>query len=57
LKKKRIEGLESDNLFGSPEEDARRRDFTINALFYDPLKKICSILPAASKICAKASYV
>ncbi len=24
-----------DNEFGSPEEDARRRDFTINALFYD----------------------
>ena len=22
--------------FGSPEEDARRRDFTINGLFYDP---------------------
>jgi poly(A) polymerase len=27
-----------DNLFGTPEEDARRRDFTINALFYDPVK-------------------
>ncbi len=26
-----------DNIFGSPEEDARRRDFTINALFYDPI--------------------
>ena len=25
-----------DNLFGSPKEDALRRDFTINALFYDP---------------------
>ncbi len=24
-----------DNLWGSPEEDALRRDFTINALFYD----------------------
>jgi poly(A) polymerase len=24
-----------DNEFGTPEEDARRRDFTINALFYD----------------------
>src|SRR5882724_4060084 len=23
--------------FGSPEEDARRRDFTINGLFFDPL--------------------
>ncbi len=25
----------SDNTFGPPEEDARRRDFTINGLFYD----------------------
>jgi len=25
-----------DNVFGTQEEDARRRDFTINALFYDP---------------------
>ncbi len=25
-----------DNVFGSQEEDANRRDFTINALFYDP---------------------
>lgn len=25
-----------DNTFGGPEEDAFRRDFTINALFYDP---------------------
>src|SRR6185295_8843750 len=24
-----------DNTFGTPEEDAFRRDFTINALFYD----------------------
>jgi poly(A) polymerase len=27
-----------DNVFGTPEEDARRRDFTINGLFYDPAK-------------------
>lgn len=27
-----------DNFFGTPEEDALRRDFTINALFYDPIK-------------------
>ncbi len=26
----------SDNAFGTPEEDAMRRDFTVNALFYDP---------------------
>ena len=25
-----------DNIWGSPEEDALRRDFTINGLFYDP---------------------
>lgn len=28
----------SDNAFGTAEEDAWRRDFTINALFYDPVK-------------------
>ncbi len=27
-----------DNVFGSIEEDAARRDFTINALFYDPIR-------------------
>ena len=27
-----------DNVFGTPEEDAKRRDFTLNALFYDPIK-------------------
>ena len=27
--------IRQDNVFGSAEEDARRRDFTINALFYD----------------------
>src|SRR5580692_1341070 len=26
-----------DNVFGTAEEDAKRRDFTINALFYDPI--------------------
>ena len=28
-----------DNLFGTPIEDAQRRDFTINSLFYDPFQK------------------
>jgi poly(A) polymerase len=28
-----------DNTFGTPEEDAFRRDFTMNALFYDPSTK------------------
>lgn len=27
--------IRSDNIFGAPEEDALRRDFTINGLFYD----------------------
>src|SRR5262245_46942896 len=27
--------IRSDNVFGNPETDALRRDFTINALFYD----------------------
>lgn len=28
-----------DNVFGNQEEDAVRRDFTVNALFYDPVKE------------------
>lgn len=28
--------VRDDNVFGTAEEDARRRDFTINGLFYDP---------------------
>ncbi len=28
-----------DNVFGSLEEDARRRDFTVNAIYYDPMNK------------------
>ncbi len=30
--------IESENVFGSMDEDVFRRDFTMNALFYDPLK-------------------
>ncbi|MCB5364523.1 polynucleotide adenylyltransferase PcnB [Pusillimonas sp. CC-YST705] len=29
----------SDNLYGTHEQDAARRDFTLNALYYDPLKE------------------
>ncbi len=29
----------SDNIFGTQAEDALRRDFTVNALFYDPVKE------------------
>ena len=29
-----------DNIWGSPEEDVLRRDFTINGLFYDPEEEI-----------------
>jgi len=31
--------IHRDNTFGTPEEDAFRRDFTINALFYDPARE------------------
>ena len=31
--------IRRDNTFGSPEEDAFRRDFTVNALFYDMATK------------------
>jgi poly(A) polymerase len=33
------EAIEGDNYFGTSEEDARRRDFTANAIFYDPMKQ------------------
>jgi poly(A) polymerase len=29
----------SDNVFGTQAEDAMRRDFTVNALFYDPVRE------------------
>lgn len=32
------ETVEGDNYFGTVEEDAKRRDFTANAVFYDPLQ-------------------
>ena len=31
-------GMVLDNAFGKPEQDAKRRDFTINGLFYDPVE-------------------
>jgi len=31
-----------DNTFGSPEEDAKRRDFTVNGLFYDTRQPVAS---------------
>ncbi|MES3037981.1 MAG: poly(A) polymerase [Bdellovibrionota bacterium] len=33
-----VEGTIGDNYYGTAEEDAQRRDFTVNALFYDPVK-------------------
>jgi poly(A) polymerase len=30
------EPLQNENCYGTPEEDARARDFTVNGLFYDP---------------------
>jgi poly(A) polymerase len=32
--------ITSDNVYGSQDEDALRRDFTINALYYDPSKDL-----------------
>lgn len=32
--------IDDDNVFGTEHDDAFRRDFTINALFYDPIKDI-----------------
>lgn len=32
--------IRTDNVFGTESEDARRRDFTVNALFYDPVEKL-----------------
>lgn len=31
------EAPSGDNFFGKPEDDAKRRDFTINSMFYDPV--------------------
>jgi poly(A) polymerase len=40
-----------ENFFGTPEEDAARRDFSINALFYDPIaKEIIDYLGAMNEI-------
>lgn len=35
----RSPSIDGDNTFGTPEEDSRRRDFTINSLFYDPISR------------------
>ncbi|KYG70475.1 poly(A) polymerase [Bdellovibrio bacteriovorus] len=32
------DSVEGDNYFGTSEEDAQRRDFTCNAVFYDPVQ-------------------
>jgi len=34
--------VREDNVYGAPEEDARRRDFTVNGLFYDPIS--CAVV-------------
>ena len=38
LQEEGAEAPKGDNFFGTPEQDALRRDFTVNAIFYDPLK-------------------
>jgi hypothetical protein len=37
-----------DNVFGSQKEDAARRDFTVNALYYDPAPRPSSTTTTAS---------
>ena len=32
--------LSSENTYGSPRDDAFARDFTVNALFYDPVRRV-----------------
>ena len=45
-----------DNVFGTQEEDAIRRDFTVNALFYDPTYPArSSTITAAGRICRRRS--
>src|SRR5262247_4478238 len=40
--------------FSSPEEDARRRDFTINGMFYDPVaEKVIDFVGGRADIAAK----
>lgn len=39
IKSKKHSPILRDNLFGTPIEDANRRDFTINSLFYDPFQE------------------
>jgi poly(A) polymerase len=36
-----------DNVYGTLEEDAQRRDFTINALYYDPVSERILDTPTA----------
>lgn len=38
--KNRFGKIMEDNIYGSQMEDALRRDFTINALYYDPIKGV-----------------
>jgi CRP-like cAMP-binding protein len=42
-----------DNVFGNMEEDAARRDFTINALYYDPTPKPSPTSTTASPTCSR----
>ncbi len=44
-----------DNVWGSLEEDAVRRDFTINALFLDPVSGDIQDSSADTKTCQNAN--
>ncbi len=50
--------ITSDNVYGTQSEDAARRDFTVNALFYDPVKdEVVDYLGGLKDIAARSIRV
>ena len=45
-----------DNVYGTIEEDAERRDFTVNALYYSAKDLPCTISRVGWKIWPSASW-
>lgn len=45
-----------DNVYGTIEEDAERRDFTVNALYYSARISPCTTSRVASRILPSASW-
>jgi len=47
--------IHRDNVFGTAEQDARRRDFTINGLFYDiPAEKVLDYVDGLSDLASRS---